>query len=222
MAITFALDERATFVAVGLAGQALFTLRILVQWIASERAKTSVVPASFWWMSIFGTLLLAVYAWSTKDPIFILGPTVNLFLYVRNLLLMRDKQKTPRSMLVIVPLACVVLVSGIVAVYFKAEDREILEWVPSPFWAVVGLIGMGLWTLRFPVQWIASERLGTSTLPPTFWWMSIIGAVMLTAYAVFKVDWVFILAYALNPIPAIRNLMLIRRSRIGVRKNADG
>lgn len=125
-------------------------------------------------------------------------------------------------MLVIVPLACVVLVSGIVAVYFKAEDREILEWVPSPFWAVVGLIGMGLWTLRFPVQWIASERLGTSTLPPTFWWMSIIGAVMLTAYAVFKVDWVFILAYALNPIPAIRNLMLIRRSRIGVRKNADG
>ncbi|MCA8917834.1 MAG: lipid-A-disaccharide synthase N-terminal domain-containing protein [Planctomycetes bacterium] len=204
-------EGKTILAVIGFAGQVLFTARILVQWFASEKAKKSVVPASFWWLSVFGTLLLGVYAWSTKDVIFILGPTVNLFLYVRNLLLMRPGAKPRRSLMLVLPLAAVVLFSGGVAVYFSAEDKHILEWIPSPFWAIVGLVGMGLWTLRFPVQWIVSERLGRSTLPPSFWWMSIAGAVLLTAYAMFKVDWVFMLAYALNPIPAIRNLMLTYR-----------
>ena len=199
---------------IGFAGQALFTARIIVQWWASEKAGKSVVPASFWWLSVWGTVLLAVYAWSTKDFIFILGPTVNLFLYVRNLLLMRPGAKRG-GMMLFIPLAAMVLISGGIAVYFSAEDKHILEWVPSPFWAVIGLIGMALWTLRFPVQWIISERLGKSTLPASFWWMSIAGAGLLTAYAAFKVDWVFMLAYALNPIPAVRNLMLIYRKPRG-------
>jgi lipid-A-disaccharide synthase-like uncharacterized protein len=201
------IQEIAFFI-IGIAGQVLFTARIVTQWYASEKAKQSVVPRSFWWLSVWGTVLLGIYAWSTKDVIFILGPTVNLFLYVRNLMLMRPDAKPRSSLLTMLPLVVVVVFSGAVAVYFAAEEKDILEWVPSPFWAGVGLIGMALWTLRFPLQWIISERLGRSTLPPSFWWMSIVGALMLTAYAIFKVDWVFMLAFALNPIPAVRNLML--------------
>jgi len=196
------------FFTIGMAGQVLFTARIVTQWWASEKAKQSVVPRSFWWLSVWGTVLLGVYAWSTKDVIFILGPTVNLFLYVRNLMLMRPNAQRRWSVISMLPLTVVVLFSGAVAVYFSAQEKQILEWIPSPFWAVVGLIGMALWTLRFPLQWIISERRGRSTLPPVFWWMSIAGALLLTAYAVFKVDWVFMLAFALNPIPAVRNLML--------------
>ena len=72
-------------VLVGYAGQALFTMRFVVQWIASERAKKSVFPVAFWFFSIGGGLLLFVYALTIKDPVFILGQGFGVFVYVRNL-----------------------------------------------------------------------------------------------------------------------------------------
>ncbi|MBZ0137684.1 MAG: lipid-A-disaccharide synthase N-terminal domain-containing protein [Planctomycetes bacterium] len=196
------------FFAIGIAGQVLFTLRILVQWVASEKAKDSVVPISFWWLSVAGTLLLLVYAWFTRDPIFLIAPTLNLFLYIRNLMI---AGRGRRLGTVMIPLGAVMMISGGVAAYLTAEEKQILNLDASPFWLTVGLAGTALWTLRFPVQWIVSERAGKSVLPPVFWWMSIFGAGLLTAYAAYKPDAVFVLAYALNPIPAIRNLMLIYR-----------
>ena len=72
-------------VLVGYAGQALFTMRFVVQWIASERAKKSVFPVAFWFFSIGGGLLLFVYALFIKDPVFILGQGFGVFVYLRNL-----------------------------------------------------------------------------------------------------------------------------------------
>jgi lipid-A-disaccharide synthase-like uncharacterized protein len=72
-------------VLVGYAGQALFTMRFVVQWIASERAKKSVFPIAFWFFSIGGGLLLFVYALIIKDPVFILGQGFGVFVYARNL-----------------------------------------------------------------------------------------------------------------------------------------
>jgi len=72
-------------VLVGYAGQALFTMRFVVQWIASERAKKSVFPVAFWFFSIGGGLLLFAYALAKEDPVFILGQGFGVFVYVRNL-----------------------------------------------------------------------------------------------------------------------------------------
>ena len=72
-------------VLIGYAGQALFTMRFVVQWIASERAKKSVFPVAFWFFSIGGGLLLFVYALTIKDPVFILGQGFGVFVYGRNL-----------------------------------------------------------------------------------------------------------------------------------------
>ena len=72
-------------VLVGYAGQALFTMRFVVQWIASERAKKSVFPIAFWFFSIGGGLLLFAYALSREDPVFIIGQGFGVFVYVRNL-----------------------------------------------------------------------------------------------------------------------------------------
>jgi lipid-A-disaccharide synthase-like uncharacterized protein len=72
-------------VLVGYAGQALFTMRFLVQWIATERAKKSVFPVAFWFFSIGGGLLLFGYALYIRDPVFILGQGLGLFVYLRNL-----------------------------------------------------------------------------------------------------------------------------------------
>jgi lipid-A-disaccharide synthase-like uncharacterized protein len=69
----------------GFSAQALFTARFLVQWIASEKAGKSVVPVLFWYLSIVGSTLLCVYAIYRKDPVFILGQSVGVFIYIRNL-----------------------------------------------------------------------------------------------------------------------------------------
>jgi lipid-A-disaccharide synthase-like uncharacterized protein len=73
----------------GLLGQAFFSARFLVQWIASERRKRSVVPVHFWYFSIGGGLMLLAYAIYRKDPVFILGQGAGLFVYARNLYFIR-------------------------------------------------------------------------------------------------------------------------------------
>jgi lipid-A-disaccharide synthase-like uncharacterized protein len=73
------------WIALGFIAQALFTMRFLVQWIASERAGRSVVPLAFWLFSIGGGVLLFVYALYRRDPVFILGQGLGVFIYLRNL-----------------------------------------------------------------------------------------------------------------------------------------
>ena len=81
-----------TWVAFGLAGQLLFTARFIVQWIASERAGRSTVPVAFWWFSIGGGLVLLTYAIYRTDPVFILGQSMGVFIYSRNLWLIRRER----------------------------------------------------------------------------------------------------------------------------------
>ena len=79
---------RNPWVIIGFTGQAAFSLRFLVQWIASERAKRSVIPVSFWWFSLVGTALLFSYAVSRGDPVFIVGQSLGFIIYIRNLTLL--------------------------------------------------------------------------------------------------------------------------------------
>ena len=80
----------------GLFGQAMFSARFLVQWIATERQKRSVVPVAFWWLSIAGSLTLLTYAIYRKDPVFILGQSFGSTVYLRNLYFIR-KQRLAES-----------------------------------------------------------------------------------------------------------------------------
>ncbi len=73
----------------GMLGQILFFSRFLVQWIASEKKGKSTIPLSFWWLSIGGGLLLLIYAIWREDPVITLGQSVGLFVYLRNLVLIR-------------------------------------------------------------------------------------------------------------------------------------
>ena len=81
------------WILLGFAAQALFTMRFLVQWIASERAGRSVVPMAFWLFSIGGGLLLLMYALYRRDPVFIAGQAFGVFVYLRNLyFVMRERR----------------------------------------------------------------------------------------------------------------------------------
>lgn len=84
------------WIVLGFLAQALFMMRFVVQWLASERAKRSVVPVAFWFFSLGGGTLLLIYAIQRQDPVFILGQGLGLFIYIRNLWLIANERKGMR------------------------------------------------------------------------------------------------------------------------------
>jgi len=77
----------------GFIGQAMFTMRFIVQWIASEKKKESVIPVSFWFLSLAGGLVVIFYAIHRMDPVFILAYLPGNFIYLRNLYFIYKKKK---------------------------------------------------------------------------------------------------------------------------------
>ena len=85
------------WLAIGVFGQLFFTMRFLVQWLASERAGRSVIPVAFWFFSIGGGLITLVYGISRKEPVIILGQSLSLIIYVRNLMLIARQRRAAAS-----------------------------------------------------------------------------------------------------------------------------
>jgi lipid-A-disaccharide synthase-like uncharacterized protein len=85
----------ALWLAIGFLGQVLFTGRMVVQWIVSERKGKSVVPPLFWWMSLIGSLLLLSYFLWRRDPIGLLGQAFGSFVYLKNILWIRNEARQP-------------------------------------------------------------------------------------------------------------------------------
>ena len=83
-----------------------------------------------------------------------------------------------------------------------------LDW-----WVVLGFLAQGLFTMRFAVQWIASERVGRSVVPMSFWWFSISGGVLLLVYALYRRDPVFIAGQAFGVFIYLRNVFFVLRER---------
>ncbi len=88
---TFQLDF---WLILGFIGQAMFTLRFIVQWITSEKRKESIIPVSFWYFSLAGGLIVLVYAIHRMDPVFILAYLPGNFIYLRNLYFIYKKKES--------------------------------------------------------------------------------------------------------------------------------
>ena len=205
----------------GILGQAVFSWRVVDQWMASERAKRTVIPASFWAWSLLGSCLLIVYVAHRRDPAFMLSALVNACIHARNLWLSRPgvparRVETPALWPVILGLA---LFAGI-TIEAIGPDHGLIRFDTKLAWLVVGFIGQALWSGRAVYQWYVSERKGESVLPPSYFWCGILGAVFSFAYAVFRVDWVQMFAYGLSPIPYARNLLLQARHEALLREQA--
>jgi len=81
------------WIGIGFAGQCLFMMRFLWQWIQSERQKRSIIPTAFWYFSLAGGMTLLIYAVHRRDPVFIAGQALGLLVYTRNLLLIRRQRR---------------------------------------------------------------------------------------------------------------------------------
>lgn len=82
-----------TWIGIGFVGQTLFFCRFLLQWLASEKARRSVIPTAFWYFSIGGSLILLAYAFHRADPVFIVGQLLGCFIYLRNLQLIARESR---------------------------------------------------------------------------------------------------------------------------------
>jgi len=77
----------------GFLGQALFSMRFLIQWIYSEKHKKSLIPKAFWYFSLAGGITLFSYALLRQDPVFIAGQGLGLFVYIRNLMFIKQESR---------------------------------------------------------------------------------------------------------------------------------
>ena len=81
------------WLSIGLIAQLSFSMRFLIQWISSEKARKSVVPVAFWWFSICGGILLLAYGIYRGEPVIILGQSFGLVVYIRNLWLIHVERR---------------------------------------------------------------------------------------------------------------------------------
>ncbi len=81
------------------------------------------------------------------------------------------------------------------------------------FWLAVGFTGQALFSARFLIQWLQSERLRRSVIPTAFWYFSLGGGLVLLTYAVHRQDPVFIVGQAAGVFIYARNLHLVIRER---------
>ena len=96
--MSLSLSNPTLWLVIGFSGQAIFTARFLVQWVASERRRDSVVPVAFWWLSLAGGTTLLAYAIHRQDPVIIVGQSMGAFIYIRNLMLVqKGRQRVERQ-----------------------------------------------------------------------------------------------------------------------------
>ncbi len=87
------MSQETMWLVIGFVGQALFSMRFIVQWLQSERLRRSVIPVAFWYFSITGGLTLLSYAIYRQDPVFIVGQATGVFIYLRNLYFIIREQR---------------------------------------------------------------------------------------------------------------------------------
>ena len=196
---------------IGFIAQILFSGRLIVQWLSSEKQKKVVTPTLFWFFSLLASFLLFVYGYLRQDFAIMLGQSLTYFIYIRNLHLQGQWKKFPlpiRLFLLFVPVL-------IVFYYYNNNvlDKELLFKNENiPFWLLaLGVVAQIIFTFRFIYQWIYSERKKESSLPLGFWVLSITGASLILTYAIFRKDPVLLAGHGFGLIIYIRNLMILRK-----------
>lgn len=198
---------------IGFFGQALFGLRLLVQWFTSEREGKVVSPVLYWQISLVASFIILVYGVLRKDPVIIIGQLLSYYIYIRNLQLKRrwtTIYKPMRYFLFTLPVISLVSV-------FSANDTLLQDLTANvdflhPMF-VVGTIGQLMLNLRFVYQWYYSERRKVSILPLGFWIISLMASLFVITYGWYRRDPVLLLSQGLGLIAYTRNIYFYSRQQ---------
>lgn len=198
---------------IGFLAQILFSSRLIVQWLKSEKQQKVVTPTLFWTLSLIASFLLFIYGYLRLDFAIMLGQSLTYYIYIRNLQLQGEWKRYPK----IAQIGFVILPVLIGIYYFnnnKIDVDLLFKNEAIPTWLLVlGIAAQVIFTLRFVYQWLYSEREKTSSLPMGFWVMSLVGAVLILSYAIIRKDPVLFVGHLFGIIIYSRNAMLIRKNR---------
>ncbi|EMS32646.1 Polymyxin resistance protein ArnT [Mariniradius saccharolyticus AK6] len=199
--------------ALGLVAQGLFAGRFIIQMFESDRIKKVTAPTLFWQLSLLASFLLIVYGFVRNDIVIVGGQLIGYLIYIRNLVIQGKWDLLPKfvrfSAWVLPSVFLLFLVFGLDFNWenFLANpeiDSLLLTW---------GTFGQVIFTSRFVIQWIHSEQNRESAFPTSFWYISIVGALMISVYAVFRKDAVLFIGQAFGLLVYFRNLQIHYRSQ---------
>ena len=196
---------------VGFLAQLLFSGRLILQWMLSEKSKKVLTPSAFWKLSLFASFLLFVYGYLRDDFAIMLGQGLTYFIYIRNLQLQGEWRKVPKVLRWFLWIFPVLLV-----VYsFNNNTYDIIKLFENediPIWLLLlGSIAQLIFTLRFVYQWIYSEKNKESSLPFGFWLLSLIGSILILIYAVLRKDPVLLVGHLMGSVIYVRNILISKR-----------
>lgn len=197
---------------IGFIAQACFSMRILVQWLKSEKSKKVESPLLFWIFSIAGSYLFFFYGWLRDDFSIILGQFISYYVYLWNLKqkgAWKGKLNWLRFLLIATPI--------VVASFMLRDAGKVLGNFFAnesiPLWLVIfGSAGQVIFTLRFVYQFFYSRKLGESVLPKGFWIISLVGSLTIIVYGIIRLDPVLILGQSVGFIAYSRNLAIGRKT----------
>ena len=196
---------------IGFTAQALFSARLVTQWIASEKQRKVLTPINFWKISLVASFLLFVYGYLRDDFSIMLGQALTYFIYIRNIQLQKKWKDLPKWFRIFLYSFPVLLV--IYSYNNNIYDiQKLLFNEQIPLWLIyLGSGAQVLFTFRFVYQWIYSEKHKESVLPMGFWVISFSGASMILLYAVLRKDPVLFIGHLFGMIIYIRNIILSRK-----------
>jgi len=196
---------------IGFIAQVLFSSRLIIQWLFSEKEKKVITPTLFWILSLIASFLLFVYGYLRNDFAIMLGQALTYFIYVRNLELQNQLRKLHwiiRFILYSVP--------ALIVIYYFNNDiinKDLLfknEAIPN--WLLwLGIISQIVFTLRFVYQWLYSEHKKSSSLPFGFWLLSLVGSLLILIYAIYRRDPILFIGHIFGSVIYVRNLILLRK-----------
>ncbi|NNE32904.1 MAG: lauroyl acyltransferase [Winogradskyella sp.] len=197
---------------IGFLAQILFSSRLVIQWITSEKQRKVITPSTFWTLSLVASFLLFIYGYLRLDFAIMLGQGLTYFIYIRNLQLQGKWVKFPKLMRYLLMFAPL-----FITIFYYNNNKIDIELLfkneAIPVWLLVlGIVAQIIFTLRFVYQWIYAERNKESTLPMGFWLLSLIGAILILSYAIIRKDPVLFIGHLFGLIIYSRNLYLIKQN----------
>ena len=196
---------------IGFLAQLLFSSRILLQWIASERNKKVLAPHLFWEISLFASVLLFIYGYLRNDFAIMLGQVITYYVYIRNIQLENQWKKIPAVLRIFLYLfPTIIFVYGYNNNILDKANLFNKEHI-APLLMTLGIIAQILFTLRFVYQWAYSERRKESMLPMGFWILSFTGSFLIFIYAIFRKDPVLFLGHLSGLVAYSRNIYILRK-----------
>ncbi len=199
---------------IGFLAQFIFSGRLLIQWIISEKSRRIITPSIFWKLSLLASSLLFLYGYLRNDFAIMLGQALTYYIYIRNLQLQEEWRKSPKWLQLFLYFFPVYLL-----IYtYNNDEFDVIKLFHNrdiPLWLLIlGVFSQVIFTFRFVYQWMVSEKAKTSLLPVGFWRLSAFGAFLILIYAILRQDPVLFVGHLAGLAIYFRNIFIWKKQII--------